>query len=72
MESLCELHVQPAVSVDLSILRKYSIDSEHTFSFTLKFDTRDRFARMTHRWKAKDLLFPTLCYNIWLSRSGCC
>ena len=30
----------------------------------LKFDTSDRFACVIHRWKAKNLLFPAMCYNI--------
>ena len=30
----------------------------------LKFDTSDRFAWMTHHWKAKNLLFLMMCYNI--------
>ena len=30
----------------------------------LKFDTSDRFACMIHHWKAKNLLFSTMCGNI--------
>ena len=52
-------------SVDLSILIGDSIDSEHTFSHffvarPLKFD---RFC-LIHHWKAKNLLFSTVCCNI--------
>ena len=34
----------------------------------LKFDTSNRFACMKHHWKAKNLLFPTMCCNINLAK----
>ena len=47
--------------VDLSILIGDTVP--------LKFDTCDRFARMIHHWKAKNLLFPTICCNINLVKA---
>ena len=60
-------------SVDLSILigdtvlipsALFHSHVELLLARPVKFDTSDRFACMIHHWKAKTILFPTMCCNI--------
>ena len=61
-----------------SVKNRLGCSSECTFQLTcrativarpFKFETSDRFTYMIHRWKAKNLLFPTMCCNINLVKS---